>query len=267
MAKEQFLHPETAELLKTLDEAAHRSGVSRGQAFEDFLHMAVCALSGGRMEDQYLAVVKKHTEGKPGRRGADSLAVLYGQAVAAMEQTHGEIIDVLGDLFQGAITYGEHGQFLTPEHLCRAMAKLTIGDVPDEEAREQKSVCDPACGSGRMLLAVAEMQPHWLFVGQDVDLRCVRLTAINLALRNLYGYVIWGNSFSNERRLVYRTGFDLHGFLMEVPVDDCPKPVRELATEQTSPPIAAATTGEPPLPSGEESDEPTERRTNQLRLF
>ena len=29
----------------------------------------VCALSGGRMEDQYLAVVKKHTEGKPGKRG------------------------------------------------------------------------------------------------------------------------------------------------------------------------------------------------------
>ena len=267
MAKEQFLHPETADLLTTLDEAARRSGVSRGQAFEDFLHMAVCALSGGRMEEQYLAVVKKHSEGKPGRRGVDSLATLYGQAVAAMEQTRDEMKDVLGDLFQGAITYGEHGQFLTPEHLCRAMARLTIGDISEEESREQKSVCDPACGSGRMLLAVAEMQPHWLFVGQDVDLRCVRLTAINLALRNLYGYVIWGNSFSNERRLVYRTGFDLQGFLMEVPVEDCPKPVRALATEPTSPPIAAATTEEPPATEEEQSDDPTARRTNQLRLF
>jgi hypothetical protein len=101
MVKEQFLHPETADLLKTLDEAARRSGVSRGQAFEDFLHMAVCALSGGRMEDQYLAIVKKHSEGKPGSRGVDSLAALYGQAVAAMEQTRDEMKDVLGDLFQG----------------------------------------------------------------------------------------------------------------------------------------------------------------------
>ena len=267
MAKEQFLHPETADLLKTLDEAARRSGVSRGQAFEDFLHMAVCALSGGRMEEEYLAVVKKHSDGKPGRRGVDSLAALYGQAVAAMEQTRDEMKDVLGDLFQGGITYGEHGQFLTPEHLCRAMARLTIGDIPEEEAREQKSVCDPASGSGRMLLAVAEMQPHWLFVGQDVDLRCVRLTAINLALRNLYGYVIWGNSFSNERRLVYRTGFDLQGFLREVPVEDCPKPVRELATEPSPPPIAAATGGEPQVAGEEKSEEPTEHRTNQLRLF
>ena len=61
MAKEQFFHPESAELLKTLDEAARRSGVSRGQAFEDFLHMTVCSLSGGRMEEQYMAVVKKHS--------------------------------------------------------------------------------------------------------------------------------------------------------------------------------------------------------------
>ena len=104
MAKEQFLHPESAELLKTLDEAASRSGVSRGQAFEDFLHMSVCALSGGRMEDQYLEVIQKHSQGKPGKRGVDSLSKLFGQAVAAMEQTRDEIQDVLGDLFQGVIT-------------------------------------------------------------------------------------------------------------------------------------------------------------------
>jgi hypothetical protein len=29
-----------------------------------------------------------------------------------MEETR---LDILGDLFQGAITYGEAGQFLTPE--------------------------------------------------------------------------------------------------------------------------------------------------------
>ena len=25
----------------------------------------------------------------------------------------------------------------------------------------KRTVCDPACGSGRMLLAVAEINPHW----------------------------------------------------------------------------------------------------------
>lgn len=231
MAKEQFLYPESAELLKTLDEAARRSGVSRGQAFEDFLHMAVCSLSGGRMEEEYLKVVKKHSEGKPGRRGCDSIAELFGRAVAAMEETRGEMKDILGDLFQGAITYGEAGQFFSPPPICRLMANMTIVDMPDEDKQQKKTVCDPACGSGRMLLAVAETQPHWLFVGQDVDLRCVRLTAINLALRNLYGYVVWGNSLANEQRLVYRTGFDLHGVISEVQFQDCPPQVQEFSAQ------------------------------------
>src|SRR6185295_3638588 len=129
MAKEQFFHPESAELLKTLDEAARRSGVSRGQAWEDFLHMAVCAMSGGRMEDQYLAVVQKHSAGKHGKRGCDSIAELFAKSVAAMEteETRGEMVDILGDVYQGSITYGEAGQFFSPMPLARLMARMTIG--------------------------------------------------------------------------------------------------------------------------------------------
>ena len=57
-----------------------------------------------------------------------------------------------------------------------------------------------------MLLSAAKMQPNWHFVGQDVDLRCVRMTAINLGLRNLYGHVVHGNSLSNTCSAIYETG-------------------------------------------------------------
>ena len=154
------------------------------------------------MEADYIQIVQKHSGGKPGRRGCDEIAKLFGQVVSVMEETRQ---DVLGDLFQGAITYGEAGQFLTPDAITRLMADMSLADMP-EESRESRRVLDPCCGSGRMLLSVAERQPHWEFIGQDVDLRCVRMTAINLALRNLYGYVIWGNSLTNDRRLIYRTG-------------------------------------------------------------
>ena len=234
MAKEHFFHPESAGLLATLDEAAHRSGVSRGQAFDDFLQMVVCSLSGSRMEERYLEIVKRYSCGKPGKRGCDSLAELFGRTVAAMEETRAEMKDILGDLFVGAISYGEAGQFFTPENVCRAMARMMVSDVPNDEQHEVKRVADPACGSGRMLLAVAETQPHWLFVGQDIDVRCVRMTAINLALRNLHGFVIWGNSLADERRLVYRTGFDLVGFLSEVPIGELPEPIRRITTESAS---------------------------------
>jgi hypothetical protein len=227
VARESFFYPETDELLKLLDEAARRSAVSRGQAFEDFLLMGVAALSGGRMESQYLDDVKKHSDGKPGKRGCDSIAQMFGVMIQQMEQTRGEMKDVLGDLFQGAITYGEAGQFLTPETIFWTSAQVTIGDIAEEKLKDRKKVRDPCCGSGRMLLAVAEIHPHWEFVGQDVDIRCVRMTGINLALRNLYGYVIYGNSLANEQRLIYRTGFDLCGFIREIPLAECPTPIAQ----------------------------------------
>ena len=70
----------------------------------------------------------------------------------------------------------------------------------------RKSVNDPCSGSGRMLLAAAEIQPNWHFVGQDVDLRCVRMTAINLALRNHYGHVVHGDSLRLTANTIYETG-------------------------------------------------------------
>lgn len=232
MPKEQFLYAETKPVFDLIEETSRRSGVSRAQAFEDYLHMSVCALSGGQMEEQYIATVTKHSEGKPSKRGCDTIAQAFGALVDAMEKTR---YDILGDLFQGSITYGEAGQFLTPEPICDMMARMTI-DGADTATGERKTACDPCCGSGRMLLAVAKVQPHWEFVGQDVDLRCVRMTAINLALRNLYGYVIWGNSLGLEKRLVYRTGFNLRGVIREIPIEDCPAPVQQAAADAPSAP-------------------------------
>ena len=152
-----------------------------------------------------------------------------------MEQTRGEVRDVLGDLYQGGITYGEAGQFLTPEDIARLMTKLQTAGLPAHPDR-MPVVCDPCCGSGRMLLAVAEEHPGWELVGQDVDLRCVRMTAINLALRNLYGYVIHGDSLAGERKLVYRTGLNGRDFVREIAVNACPSPVQDAAATPRQPP-------------------------------
>lgn len=254
MGKEQFAFGPTKELLTTLDEAAQRSGVSRGQAFEDFLHMSVCALSGGEMEDDYLQVVQKHSSGTPGRRGCEVIAKLFGQMMSVMDETRQ---DVLGDLFQDAITYGEAGQFLTPDCITKLMADMSLADMP-EDAKEPRRVLDPCCGSGRMLLSFAERQPHWEFIGQDVDLRCVRMTAINLALRNLYGYVIWGNSLGNDRRLMYRTGFNGRGFIRTVDPGECAPAVQQIVAESVAQPPPGAETVPP---------QPPHQAGSQLRLF
>lgn len=89
------------------------------------------------------------------------------------------------------------------------MAQMNLpADLPAEKTDldGRRSVNDPCCGSGRMLLAAAEIQPNWHFVGQDVDLRCVRMTAVNLALRNHYGHIVLGNALTNTTELIYETG-------------------------------------------------------------
>lgn len=201
-----------------LDTAASYSGRSRGQTFEDFLEIVVCTLSGGQMEEQYLKVVERYAAGQKGKRGIDILAQMFGELVNVMEETRA---DILGDLFMGAITFGERGQFFTPDSLCRMMAQMQL--TPEDHG---KRIFDPAAGSGRTLLAAAEISPNNEFYGQDIDLRCVRMTAINLGLRNLYGYAIWGNSLENEQLLVYRTGLNINGgVIRELPVAERPKPL------------------------------------------
>jgi hypothetical protein len=71
---------------------------------------------------------------------------------------------------------------------------------------EPVSICDPACGSGVMLLAAASLLPDWVlaygfveFHGIDIDLTCVRMARVNL-LR--YGisqrFIRHGNALSQE---------------------------------------------------------------------
>lgn len=208
--KEHFTHKESKQVVDMLDRLALKHG-GRSRVFDDFLTVSVCALAGGTMEEEYLAVARRYSDGEKGKRGIDHLAALFANVVKVMDETRA---DILGDVFQGAITYGDHGQYFTPESLCDLIAQLT--------GSEGKTVSDCCCGSGRMLLASAKLNRNRLFVGQDTDLRCVKITAINLALYNLYGYVILGNSLANERRLIYATGFNGKGVIKQVPHDEAP---------------------------------------------
>lgn len=227
MSKEQFLLPESKQVWKHLETASARSHHNTRQVFEDFLEMSVCSLAGGTMEDEYMTLVPRYSKGEKGKRAIDAIPQAFGALIEGMEKTRK---DILGDLFQGGITFGENGQFFTPESLCELMVQMKIS--PEESG---KRIFDPACGSGRTLLAAADIAPSNEFYGQDIDIRCVRMTAINLALRNLYGYVIWGDSLADERRLVFRTGFNGKGVIAKITPEERPEPVREIIERPPEP--------------------------------
>jgi type I restriction enzyme M protein len=145
MPREQFLYEGTKELCDLIDRAGNKAGFGRGQAFEDFLTLTVCTLATGLMEDEYLATVRKgYDKGEKGSRGIDFITQAFGRLVLLMEDNR----DYLGDLFCGGISFGQRGEFFTSQSLTTLMAELTI----DDEATGE-TVCDPCCGSGRMLLA------------------------------------------------------------------------------------------------------------------
>ena len=98
-----------------MEHLSHRSGVSRAAAFEDWLTAMICALAAETKEGEYLSMVERHKAGKQGKRGVDLMGQMFGELVNAMSDSDS---DMLGDLFQGSITYGEAGQYFTPEAVC-----------------------------------------------------------------------------------------------------------------------------------------------------
>jgi hypothetical protein len=60
------------------------------------------------MEDEYLQTIEKHKAGERGKRGVDKLAEMFAVLVDITGRTRE---DIIGDLFQGGITYGEKASF------------------------------------------------------------------------------------------------------------------------------------------------------------
>jgi hypothetical protein len=118
--------------------------------------------------------------------------------------------DILGDLFQGAITYGEAGQYFSPECIARLLAAMSVDPDARPSADRPLLISDPCCGTGRMLLEASKINPHAELVAQDIDSRCAKITAINMGLRGSYGWVICGNSLSAETTFAYRIGSFFH---------------------------------------------------------
>ncbi|PQO40756.1 SAM-dependent DNA methyltransferase [Blastopirellula marina] len=250
MAKEQLFIAGSRKVLDHIETAGEKAGLGRGEAFSDFLTFVRCSLSGGTAEEEYLKTVAKgYAKGKKGQRGIDAIVRAFATLVNVMEET-GQ--DVLGDIFQGAISYGEHSLYLTPDAVTFLMAELT---VDADDSQERKSVCDPACGSGRFLLAIGKKYPRWDYTGQDIDPRCTAMTSINMGLNGLYGWAVTQNSLSLEVSRVFKIGFHLRGgVIREVPVAQSPF---NYAASGQKPPSKPTINDPPEPPNG----------TTQLDLF
>lgn len=168
-----------------MDGLARRHGVH--QVFTDFLTMCICAFSMGKMEDRYFETIRRYE--KP-------YAYSFSEALAAlvieMTGTDGNgLVDVLGKYFEENISRGYNGQFFTPQPVCDMLANIN-------KPRTGDRILDPACGSGRMLMAAAKLNRFSLFFGADVDATCAKMATVNLCLNGMFGEIANMNSLTNH---------------------------------------------------------------------
>ncbi|MGP8215549.1 MAG: N-6 DNA methylase [Bacteroidia bacterium] len=162
---------------------------SEDEVFTDFLDMVICALSAGKYEEEYLSIVKRYKLDE-----VNYFCELFAELIIIMDNDGSGLNDCLGEFFQSHISRGKHGQFFTPVHVSDFMAQI----IMDEDTTACKTIMDPCCGSGRMLLSAAKVNRNNYFFGADLDYRCCKMAAINMCLNGLQGEVAWMNSLSLE---------------------------------------------------------------------
>ncbi len=181
---------------------------SRHKVFDDFLTLAVCCLSLGQKEDVYLSIINKYS-----KQEAEIFVKAFSALVMEMDNKGLGMKDVFGEYFEEYLSNAKNGQFFTPECVCDFMAQITMAGNETETTKD-KRICDPTCGSGRLLLSSAKIDRNRYFIGADISLTCCYMTLINLCLNSLNGEVWYMDSLKNE---VWRKWFVIVDSMSRVP--------------------------------------------------
>lgn len=162
------------------------------RVFDDLLTMIICAMGRGAQEELYLQTVKKYN-----RKELDILCNLFAELteIYAFNLENKSWSDPLGTYYEflaGNYKKSAFGQFFTPENICTLMAQITI-----DKNQWGKNVSEPACGSGRMVLAANNQANGNYYICQDLDPICCKMTAINLCFHGIRAEVHCTNALSS----------------------------------------------------------------------
>jgi type I restriction-modification system DNA methylase subunit len=162
----------------------------------------------GPYEKRYMEIVSRYADKeKMGERAIDYFTKAHTNLIQEIREPRH---DILGEIYMGCITFGQHGQFFTPGHISEAMAKIV-------SVKSSESVLDPCCGSGIMLIEAGKECPDARFTGIDLDPRCAKMCALNMLFFDLNATVILGNALINQ----YHRQWTIHkgGFIYESEVN------------------------------------------------
>ena len=187
--------------------------------FNDFLTMGAIATSNAfdkvqfaEREATYMQTVRGYTTEQL-KGFARGLHVLKEALIDAPN-------DYLGELYM-AMDLGNQwtGQFFTPIEICRFNAKILINDDLEKNIADKGfiTLSDPCIGGGAMAIAFAdEMQkagfnyPTQLYIrGQDIDIKAVYMSYIQLSWMGAGACVVHGDTLRNEQHSHWFTPWNI----------------------------------------------------------
>jgi hypothetical protein len=210
-------NPHYTSFVKLIREAARRHDTYT--IFRDFCEMAALALSRADFaqaearEAEYLKLAEKHKEN----------IGLFPQMMAELTMAHEvERGDHLGSAFQELeLNNKDMGQFFTPYHVSSMMATMTVDQSMKDKIAEHGFIraSDPASGAGGMMVALCyamgdagiNFQQDLHVVAQDLDIRAVHMSYVQLSLIGCPAVVIHGNSLTFEQRSHWYTPLHVIG--------------------------------------------------------
>lgn len=188
---------ETKKYTKIVEELSGKYSV--WEIWNDYVNMFAIAISNSfehehkqEREEEYLKIVKKYDSSE-----LDKFCALAGMLVSDLE--HNSDQDILGEVYMDLrIMSKSKGQYFTPYHISKMMAKITMGE--DDEF--PIIVNEPTCGSGSNIIAAANVlreqgvnyQQDVYFVAQDIDSLVAKMCFIQMSLLGMPGVVVIGNT-------------------------------------------------------------------------
>lgn len=207
--------PTVDEIIKMIDRSAYK--VNRSQLISDVFECGALAISNlvdftkyDEREQRYKDIINGYC---PDERKL--IVDIFSQIFALSSSVvydNGKFDDYLGELFMRCNQGSKFaGQFFTPYHISVLMAKMTITDVKHGGII---TVCDPCCGGGGLAMAALDVLKNDYNVNYamdcfiecaDIDIRCVHMTYLQLALAGVPAVVKHQNTLTQELYSVWKT--------------------------------------------------------------
>lgn len=189
------------------------------EMFRDMMEMGYCAWAKltaptqerkDELEARYMQIVGRYPD-------KDTVRAFKPLLEIAQTAVEGGGIDFLGNVSgELEVLNPGAGQFFTPYEVSRLLAQINIFDAP-EMIREQGyvTVCEPAVGSGGIVLAVADeltrlgFQPWFHMLAEVVDVSALAfyMCYLQLTWRGIPAGVIRGDTLRLEN---YESAWTIH---------------------------------------------------------